>query len=92
MPFLLVYSDTARNDIEKLDRVVKKRLGKKIISLQNGPLKVSKKLAGFKEPVYRFRIGDYRVIFEVKGDRIIILRVGHRSTILYANVYHQFVG
>jgi mRNA interferase RelE/StbE len=30
---------------------------------------------------YRFRIGDYRVIFDIQEDEIIILRVGHRREI-----------
>lgn len=29
-------------------------------------------------PAYRLRAGDYRVLFEVEGDRIIAYRVGHR--------------
>ena len=27
---------------------------------------------------YRFRIGDYRVVFDIDGSEIIILRIGHR--------------
>ena len=34
---------------------------------------------------YRFRIGNYRVIFDIKEDQIIILRVGHRGRI-YRNI------
>jgi len=30
---------------------------------------------------YRFRIGDYRVIFDIEGDEIVVLRVGHRKDI-----------
>lgn len=30
---------------------------------------------------YRFRIGDYRVVFDLEGDQIVILRVGHRREI-----------
>jgi mRNA interferase RelE/StbE len=30
---------------------------------------------------YRFRIGDYRVVFDLEGDEIVILRVGHRRDI-----------
>jgi len=30
---------------------------------------------------YRFRVGDYRVIFDVEGNEIIVLRVGHRREI-----------
>ncbi len=30
---------------------------------------------------YRFRIGDYRVIFDIDKDKIVVLRVGHRREI-----------
>lgn len=30
---------------------------------------------------YRFRIGDYRIIFNIEGENIVILRVGHRKSI-----------
>ncbi|MCK4791223.1 MAG: type II toxin-antitoxin system RelE/ParE family toxin [Desulfobacteraceae bacterium] len=30
---------------------------------------------------YRFRIGDYRVIFDIEGEEIVVLRVGHRKDI-----------
>jgi mRNA interferase RelE/StbE len=26
---------------------------------------------------YRFRVGEYRVIFDLEGDDIVVLRVGH---------------
>jgi len=45
------------------------------------PLKHSEKLTDPKIGEYRFRIGDYRVIFDLKGDDIVVLRVGHRKDI-----------
>lgn len=30
---------------------------------------------------YRFRIGDYRIIFDIEGEEIVILRIGHRREI-----------
>jgi mRNA interferase RelE/StbE len=30
---------------------------------------------------YRFRIGDYRVIFDLEGNDVIVLRVRHRKEI-----------
>ncbi len=30
---------------------------------------------------YRFRVGDYRVIFDLEGEEIVVLRVGHRKEI-----------
>lgn len=30
---------------------------------------------------YRFRVGDYRVIFDMEGETLVILSVGHRREI-----------
>jgi len=30
---------------------------------------------------FRFRIGDYRVVFDIAGKDVVVLRVGHRSSI-----------
>jgi mRNA interferase RelE/StbE len=30
---------------------------------------------------YRFRIGDYRAIFDIEGSDLVILRIGHRRDI-----------
>jgi len=37
-----------------------------------------KKLTDFT-PEYRLRVGDYRILFEVDRDRIVIYRVLHRK-------------
>jgi len=81
MAWALVYSAAAKKDVEDLDPVIRKRIGKKILTLQNDPLSHAKKLVDFKPPLYRFRAGDYRVIFELGKGKIFILRIGHRSTI-----------
>ncbi|MEK6777642.1 MAG: type II toxin-antitoxin system RelE/ParE family toxin [bacterium] len=41
----------------------------------------AKRLTDSRLGSYRFRIGDYRVIFDIEGDQIVVLRVGHRSRI-----------
>jgi len=33
------------------------------------------------EPEYRLRVGDYRVLFEVEGEVIIVYRIRHRKNI-----------
>jgi mRNA interferase RelE/StbE len=30
---------------------------------------------------YRFRIGDYRVVFDIDDNNVVILRIGHRKSI-----------
>jgi hypothetical protein len=39
-------------------------------------------LVNFEIASYRFRIGDYRVIFDVVDEKIIILTLGHRRKII----------
>jgi len=39
-----------------------------------------KKLSNFT-PEYRMRAGNYRALFEVEGDRIIVYRIKHRKDV-----------
>ena len=34
-----------------------------------------------KDFSYRFRIGDYRVVFDIDDNNVVILRIGHRKSI-----------
>jgi len=49
--------------------------------MEEDPLRHAEKLTQSKLGSYRFRIGDYRVVFDLEGDEIIVLRVGHRREI-----------
>ena len=48
---------------------------------QPDPLAFARPLEGAGPDCYRFRIGDYRVIFDREKDSILILAVGHRRDI-----------
>ena len=37
-----------------------------------------KRLTNFT-PEFRFRVGEYRVLFEVEGNKVLIYRVRHRK-------------
>ena len=87
MKYNLVFTKTAVKDIQKLDSIIKKQLQKKFeyfISLPN-PLTVAKKLNNFEIGEYRWRVGDYRVIFDIEKEKsvtnIIVLRVAHRKEV-----------
>jgi len=79
--FTLVYTQRASRDIKKLEPSAKVRIGKALLRYQEDPLKYADKIKDEKLESYRFRIGDYRVIFDLEGDDIVILRVGHRRDI-----------
>lgn len=79
--YKIVLTKRAIKDIEKIEINTKMDIGNKLRTLIDDPLKVSKKLSNPIIGTYRFRIGDYRVIFDLGKDEVIILRVGHRRDI-----------
>lgn len=55
--------------IEKQDRVQRIRIYKAIYNLPNGDVK---KLVGCKNE-YRLRVGDYRIIYELNQNELVII-------------------
>lgn len=68
---------SALRDLRKLSQVVARRILAKIAALRDDLRGDVKRLHG-REAQFRLRVGDYRVLFEVEGTRIIIRRVRHR--------------
>ena len=81
MKYELVYTHRAVKDIDKLDPKIKTRIGEALIRHKDNLVSQSTKLTDPRIGTYRFRVGDYRVIFDVKGSEIVIIRVGHRREI-----------
>lgn len=78
----LLYSQTALKQLEKLEKNVQQRILRALERLRIRPESYNiKKLTGMLG--YRFRVGDYRVIFDIEKDKlqILILQVGHRKNI-----------
>ena len=69
----------AQKDIDKLDYKQVKNILLSIKDLENYPdVSNIKKLTNYK-PIYRKRVGNYRILFDVEGETISIGRVLHRS-------------
>ena len=81
MTYKLVYTRRAVKDIERLDSKIKAKIGKALFRYKDDPLKYAKKLSDPRIGSYRFRIGNFRVICDIDGDEIVVLKVGHRSDI-----------
>jgi len=67
----------AAKQIEPLGQPIKSRIKRGIDNLPNGDVK---KLQGYIS-TYRLRVGDYRVIFEISGNAMIIKAVLHRNSV-----------
>ena len=81
MKYRLVYTHRAIRDLDELDASVKQRIGKTLLRYKSDPLQHAESLKQSELGSYRFRIGDYRAVFDLEGDQIVVLRVGHRREI-----------
>lgn len=81
MKYGLVYTRRAVKDVKGLDTKVKERIGKTLLRFSDDPLKYAERLIDSSLGTYRFRIGDYRVVFDIVEGEIVILRIGHRKEI-----------
>lgn len=81
MKYKVLYTKSACKDIQKLDQIAKKRLKKKIEQYSFDPISNAKKLINSSIGSHRWRIGNYRIVFDIDKNIIIILRVGHRKEI-----------
>ena len=81
--YALLYKRPAVKDVQKLTPQVKKRLKTKLewfINQQN-PLSFAEHLTKPADAQYRFRVGVYRILFDVEGNNLVILRIQHRKEV-----------
>jgi len=78
--FEIEYGKSAIVDLDSLPERSRSQILKKIERLRHGLHGNIKRLHEV-DYTYRLRMGDYRVLFDVEADVIIIRRVGHRKDI-----------
>lgn len=87
MPYSIELTPTAEKNLLKLakkDRSLMLRIDRAILSLAEEPTPSNcKQLVGEVANLYRMRIGDYRIIYQIDGCRLVILvvHVGHRKDV-----------
>lgn len=81
MKYRIVFTRRAVKDISSLQPEVKDRIARALTKYSKNPLNHARKMIDHALGTYRFKIGDYRVIFDIEGEEIVILRVGHRKEI-----------
>ena len=79
--YKILFTNRSLKDLENINPTTQKRIAAKLKEYSAEPLKYSKKLSNSNLGSYRFRIGDYRVIFDIDKENIVILRIGHRKNI-----------
>ena len=77
------FKKSAAKALRKIPKSDQKRIADKIDSLsENLPDPATAKMKG-DNPFHRIRAGDYRIVYEIQGDilLIVILKIGHRKEV-----------
>lgn len=81
--YKLLYKKPAVKSIQKLSPQIQKRLKLKLefFANQQDPLTFAKQLTKPADAQYRFRVGNYRVLFDIEAENIVVLLVQHRKDV-----------
>ena len=83
MSYRIEFSRSADRQLEALPLAVQRRITARVSTLSENPRPVGAKRLSGPQALYRLRIGDYRVIYEVQNDVLVVLvvKVGHRKDV-----------
>jgi mRNA interferase RelE/StbE len=83
MTWTVEFTPKARKDLARLPVADQRRIGdflNKRAAVHKNPRSLAKRLTGVKEELWRFRVGDFRIIVQFQDARIVILvlAIGNR--------------
>jgi mRNA interferase RelE/StbE len=84
LAYNVLYKKSVDRDLKKLGKAEARRTLAQIEGELSKKADSYPVLKGQFAGLRKFRVGDYRVIYALVGDDVIILRIGHRR-----NVYHK---
>ena len=80
MQYEIRFKPRSLKDGRKIEKKTLARIFEKISALENDLFGDVKRLTNF-EPEYRLRVGNYRVLFEVEDNQVVIYRMRHRKDV-----------
>jgi mRNA interferase RelE/StbE len=83
LAYRIQFTPRAERDFKSLDGSIRGRIARRIDSLGETPYPQGIKKIEGEDELYRLRVGDYRILYQVKGKILLVLIVGigHRRDI-----------
>ena len=86
MAWKIDFDPAALKELEKLDKPVERRILKFLrerVSKLDDPRQIGARLQGTLSGLWKYRVGDYRVICSLEHNRLVVLvlRIGHRREV-----------
>ena len=86
MAWLIKFDDAAQKDLTKIDKPLAKRITaflRERISVMDNPRSIGEPLKSSRGDLWRYRLGNYRIICEINDDAVCILvvKIGNRRDV-----------
>lgn len=75
------YKASVERDLKKLDRAMAARLLAKLERTFAVHPDAGQPLRGEFQGLFRYRVGDYRIVYTKVPDGVLVLRIGHRREV-----------
>jgi mRNA interferase RelE/StbE len=80
------FDDRARKELRKLDEAAQKQILRYLrsrIATESDPRRFGKALSTDKVGLWRYRVGDYRLVCRIEDGKVVVLvlRAGHRKNV-----------
>ena len=86
MAWTIEYAETAKKQLRKLDKVTARRIVDFMderIAPSDDPRKLGKALKGSLDDLWRYRVGDFRVLCDIHDSvlTVLVLQIGNRREV-----------
>ena len=83
MSWHIDFDDKAKKNFDKLDHSIRQRILSYLNRIRNHPLSYAEMLAGGFAGLYKFRVGDYRLIAKIEENKmtVLVVKIGHRRDV-----------
>lgn len=82
----IVYKKSVQRDLKKLSKAEAKRILNQVEEELSKNAETYPILKGRFAGLRKYRVGDFRVIFAILGDDVLVLRIGHRKDVYKKDV------
>ncbi len=81
MAFNIVYKKSVQRDLKKLSKAEAHRVLNQVEEELSKNAETYPVLKGQFAGLRKYRVGDYRVVYAILGDDVLLLRIGHRKDV-----------
>lgn len=86
MVWRIEFDEPAKKELARLDRQVQiqiQRFLRERIATEDDPRRFGESLRGNLSGFWKYRVGDYRIVAEIREEEVLVLvvRIGHRSRV-----------